>query len=83
MTRMSLIHPVVKHWRNSFSLSEPQHSTDLSNGETLTNSSPTRPVSQSDGEILDDASHSNDSLSRCERTTRTGRKTRLEFFCQL
>ena len=77
---------------NSFSLSEPQNSTDLSNGETLTNSSPRRPVSQSNGKTLDDASNGNDSLSRCESTTRTGRKTKLpgyikdyklEFICQL
>ena len=64
-----------------------QNSTDLSNGEVLTNSSPTRSVSQSDGKTLDEAS-----LSRCERTTRMGRKTKLpgylkdyklEFICQL
>ena len=60
---------------NSFSLS--QNSTDLSNGEVLTNSSPTRPVSQSDGKTLDEAS-----LSRCERTTRAGRKTKLPSFLQ-
>ena len=72
---------------NSFSLSESQNSTDLSNGEVLTNSSPTSSVSQSDGKTLDEAS-----LSRCEHTTRTGRKAKLpgylkdyklEFICQL
>ena len=77
---------------NSFSLSESQHLTDLSNDETLTSSSPTRQVSHSDGKTLDDVSHENDSLSRCECTTRRGRKTKLpgylkdyklEFICQL
>ena len=66
--------------------------SDLSSGETLTNSSATRPVFQSDGKTLDDTSHGNDSLSRCERTTRMGRKNKLsgylkdyelEFICQL